>query len=341
MSSTGDRATMRDVATLAGVSLKTVSRVVNDERGVSPEVRQRVSAAVVTLGYRPNHAASTLRRRGARTGLVGALLQDLSNSFSGALLRAIEDVARENRTAVLTASIDEEVDRERDLVRDLLGRQVDGLVLMPTGRDHAYLGEELRAGPPVVFVDRPPRGLEADAVTVDNVLGARRGTEHLLAQGHRRVAGLFHLPGVLTAQDRVTGFTAAHADRGMQPDPRLVVTGVPSSVEAARVVGEMLALDDPPTAIFAGRNNLSTGAIRALAERGVQHRVALVGFDDYPLADLVDPPLTVVKQNVPRIGRAVGELLFARVAGDPSPPRHLVVEPTLVPRGSGEIPPPG
>lgn len=331
---------MRDVATLAGVSLKTVSRVVNDERGVSVEVREKVRAAVGALDYRPNHAASTLRRAGSRTGLVAALLQDLSNSFSGALLRAVEDVAREHRTGVLTASIDEEVDRERRLVRDLLGRQVDGLVLMPTGRDHGYLATELRAGPPVVFVDRAPSGIEADSVTVDNVLGARRGTAHLLDRGHRRVAGLFHLPSVTTAQDRVTGFAAAHAERGLQTDPRLVVSGIPSSREAARTVLEMLDLEDPPTAIFAGRNTLSTGAMRGLADAGAQHRVALVGFDDYPLADLVDPPLTVVRQNVPKIGRAVGDLLFARIAGDTSPVRHLVVEPSLVERGSGEIPPP-
>ena len=122
---------MRDVAALAGVSLKTVSRVVNDEPGVSPDVRDRVTAAVRRLDYRPNLAASNLRRTGARSGLVGALVQDLSNSFSASLLRALEDAARRRGTAVLAASLDEESDREQELVHDLVTRRVDGLVIMP------------------------------------------------------------------------------------------------------------------------------------------------------------------------------------------------------------------
>lgn len=332
---------MRDVAALAGVSLKTVSRVVNDEPGVSPDVRARVAAAVQRLDYRPNLAASNLRRAGARSGLIGALVQDLSNSFSASLLRALEDVARLHRTAVLAASLDEGVERERELVHDLVTRRVDALVIMPASHRQDYLVSELRTGTPAVFVDRPPRGVDADSVTVDNALGARLATAHLLAQGHRRIAGLFHLPQIPTAADRVSGFTEAHTDRGMRPDPRLVVPGVASTDEATEVVHGLLSLQDPPTAIFAGRNILASGAVRALAERGLRRSVALVSFDDFPMADLLDPPLTVVRQDVGRIGRTVAEMVFDRIGGDVAPPRHVVIEPTLVVRGSGEIPPPG
>ncbi len=172
MSGQTSRATMRDVAALAGVSLKTVSRVVNDESGVSPDVRERVAAAVRRLDYRPNLAASNLRRTGARTGLVGALVQDLSNSFSASLLRALEDSARLRGTAVLAASLDEESDREEELVHDLVTRRVDGLVLMPASERQDYLVAELRTGTPAVFVDREPRGVDADSVVVDNRAGA-------------------------------------------------------------------------------------------------------------------------------------------------------------------------
>ena len=144
---------MRDVAALAGVSLKTVSRVVNDEPGVSPDVRERVTAAVNRLDYRPNMAASNLRRTGARTGLIGALVQDLSNSFSASLLRALEDSARRHGTAVLAASLDEGADREQELVHDLVTRRVDGLVIMPASERQDYLVSELRSGTPAVFVD--------------------------------------------------------------------------------------------------------------------------------------------------------------------------------------------
>ncbi len=331
---------MRDVAALAGVSLKTVSRVVNREAGVSPDVRVRVTAAVRRLDYRPNLAASNLRRTGARTGLVGALVQDLSNSFSASLLRALEDAARRRGTAVLAASLDEESDREEALVHDLVTRRVDGLVIMPASERQDYLLAELRTGTPAVFVDRPPRGVDADSVTVDNFSGARTAVAHLLAQGHRRIAGLLDLERIPTAARRHAGFDAAFGDLGLRLDPRLVVTDLRSTDEATEVLHSLLALEDPPTAIFTGRNILSTGAVRALAERGLRREVALVGFDDFPLADLLDPPLTVIRQDVQRIGKTVADLLFARIDGDTRPPRHVVIEPTLVVRGSGEIPPP-
>ena len=178
---------MKDVAALAGVSLKTVSRVVNDEPGVSPDVRDRVTLAVNRLDYRPNLAASNLRR-GARTGLIGALVQDVSNSFSASLLRALEDSARRHGVGVLAASLDEGADREQELVHDLVTRRVDGLVIMPASERQDYLVSELRSGTPAVFVDRPPRGVDADSVTVDNLRGGRLAGEHLLAQGHRRIA---------------------------------------------------------------------------------------------------------------------------------------------------------
>lgn len=330
---------MRDVAALAGVSLKTVSRVVNDEAGVSRDVRRRVVEAVARLDYRPNLAASNLRRTGARTGLIGALLQDLSNSFSAGLLRALEDSARAHRTAVLAASLDEGADREQELVHDLVTRRVDGLVIMPATQRQEYLASELRAGTPAVFVDRPPRGVDADSVTVDNTLGARLAAEHLLDQGHRRIAGLFHLTDLVTAKARLDGFTAAHVERGVRPDPAIVVGDISSTDEAAEVTSALLALADPPTAIFAGRNILASGAVRALAEAGRRREVALVSFDDFPLADLLDPPLTVVRQDVGRIGRTAAHMIFERIGGDTSPPRHVVIEPTLVVRGSGEIRP--
>jgi LacI family transcriptional regulator len=340
LSGQGSRATMRDVAALAGVSLKTVSRVVNDEAGVSTDVRDRVTAAVRRLDYRPNLAASNLRRAGARSGLVGAMVQDVSNSFSASLLRSLEDAARRRGTAVLAASLDEESHREEELVHDLVTRRVDGLVLMPASERQDYLIAELRTGTPAVFVDRPPRGVDADSVTVDNFGGARVAVEHLLAVGHRRVAALLDIETISTAARRHEGMDAAFADRGLRADPRLVVPNLRSADQATQAMHDLLSLDDPPTAVFTGRNILSIGAVRALAERGLRRDVALVGFDDFPLADLLDPALTVMRQDVQRIGRTVADFLFERIDGDTSPPRHVVLEPTLVVRGSGEIPPP-
>ncbi len=332
------RATMKDVAALAGVSIKTVSRVVNGEPGVSPDVRSRVSAAASRLDYSHNVHASNLRRTSSRTGTIGALLQDISNSFSAALLRALEDVARGQSTAVLAASLDEEPDRERLLVRDLVARRVDGLVLMPATARQEYLAPELRAGLPTVFVDRTPHGVDADSVTVDNALGARLAVEHLIAHGHRRIAGLFDLDGIQTAQERQAGYLAVARAAGLACPPELVRSSLRSQPAAEQTVREMLRLPDPPTAIFAGRNDLAIGAARALRSEGLSDRVAIISFDDFPLADLIQPGMTAIRQNVAEIGAEVGRLLFARIAGDTSPPQHVVISPTLVQRGSGEIP---
>ena len=330
---------MHHVAALAGVSLKTVSRVVNREPGVSDDLREKVERAVERLDYTHNLTASNLRRSHGRSGVIGVLVQDVSNSFSVALLRSLEDAARERRCVVLAASIDEESERERSLVADFVARRVDGLILMPSTPDQSYLAAELRAGLPAVFVDRPPRGVVADSVLVDNRRGARDAVKHLLSFGHTRVAVLIDLVSIPTAADRLHGYEAALRAAGLRLDPRLVITNLRTSEDAQTALTDLMTGANPPTAVFACRNILSIGAIRALHSLGLSHRVALVGFDDFPLADLMNPPLTVIRQDVRVIGQRAAELLFARIEGDRSPPKHLVSKPTLVARGSGEIRP--
>ncbi|MET7280718.1 LacI family DNA-binding transcriptional regulator [Kribbella sp. NPDC005582] len=331
------RATMKDVALLAGVSAKTVSRVVNGEPGASTEVRERVLQAAQRLDYRHNLGASTLRRKDSRSGIVGALLQDVGNSFSAGLLRALEDSLRSAGLSVLAASLDEEPDRERGIVADLVARRADGLVLMPASNRHEYLVSEQRAGLPIVFVDRRPHGVDCDSVTVDNRRGAGLATEHLISGGHRRIAMLSDLEEIETAHERIAGYRAALHAAGLPGDPALLVPSVRGELEATQVVTRLLALPDPPTAFVTGRNILTIGAVRALRSAGLSHQVALVGFDDFPMADLVEPALTVIRQDVQRIGAEVGRLLLTRLAGDTAPPKHVVLEPTLVQRGSGEI----
>lgn len=330
---------MRDVAALAGVSFKTVSRVVNAEAGVSADLRERVRSAAEQLNYRPNLQASNLRRAEPRTATVGALLQDVGNSFSAELLRALENRLRRRGIAVLAASLDEEPDREREMVGELVARRVDGLVLMPATTSQEYLVSERRAGLPTVFVDRAPRGVDADSVTVDNRAGGQLAIRHLIAHGHRRIAVLGDLVTIDTAAQRLAGVTDVLATVGGSVTD-LVRHDLRSAQAAQAAVTDLLTLPDPPTAIFAGRNDLSIGAVRALRAAGRSHLVALVGFDDFPLADVLEPALTVVRQDVARVGDEVGRLLFARLDGDTSGPVHVVLEPSLVVRGSGEIPPP-
>jgi LacI family transcriptional regulator len=330
------RPTMRDVAALAGVSFKSVSRVVNDEPGVSPALRERVQRAVRQLDYRHNMGASNLRRSG-RTGVIGALLQDVSNSFSSSLLRSLEDTARDRGTVVLAASLDEESARERQLVADLVSRRVDGLVLMPATDRQEYLASERRLGLPVVFVDRTPSGIDADSVTVDNEGGARLATRHLIEHGHTRIALLADLPTIQTAAARIRGYDQAMVDAGLPVDPRWMVTGLRDEAAAAAATTALMELDNPPTALFGCRNTLTVGTARALRSAGLADSVAVVGFDDFPLSDLLTPATTVVRQDVAEIGAEAARMLFNRLDGDTSPPHHTVLEPSLVARGSGEI----
>ena len=335
------RATMRQVAALCGVSVKTVSRVVNDETGVSPAVRERVRRAAAQLDFAPNLAASNLRRSTGRTGVVGVLVQDVGNDFSSRALRGIEDVARRWHSGVIVASLDEEPEREHALVAGLVNRRVDGLVLIPATGTQDYLMAERRVGFPVVFADRTPTGIDADWVVVDNRRGASEAVDHLVAHGHRRIATLGDLPGLQTAQLRHEGYLEALRSHGLEADPVLVRRGLRGEDEGRAETARLLTLPDPPTALFTTRNTLTIGAVRGLRDLGLQQQVALVGFDDLPLADLVEPGISVVAQHVEELGRAAAEILFDRLGGDTAPPRHVTVGHTLHVRGSGEIRPAG
>jgi LacI family transcriptional regulator len=330
---------MLDVAALAGVGLKTVSRVVNAEPGVSPALEAKVKRAISQLNYRRDVNASMLRRLGGKTQTIGLVLEDVANPFSSALHRAIEDSARARNVLVFAGSCDEDGLRERELIGSFRDRRVDGIIVVPASSDHTFLYEEQRAGTALVFVDRPAAHLDADSVASDNINGSTAAVEHLLAAGHRRIAFLGDLPSIWTADERLRGYTQAIAQAGIHYDQTLIRTGLRDSDAALQAVAELLALPDPPTAIFTSQNLLTIGGIRALKGAGLQHRVALIGFDDIPLGDVVEPAISVVAQDPQAIGRAAAELLFRRMEGDISPAVHQVVPVRLIARGSGEIEP--
>jgi LacI family transcriptional regulator len=328
---------MRDVAALATVSLKTVSRVVNREDGVSPELRARVEEAVRLIGYRPNLSASSLRRSDRKTQAIGLLLEDVANPFSSALHRAVEDVAAARSCLVFAGSSDEDAAKEGALLRAFAHRRVDGLIVIPAESDAAGLADERRQGRPIVFVDRRAPLRDADSVTVDNREGVARAVRHLAGYGHRRIAFLADLSSIWTATERYQGFVDGLLEAQIALVPELVRRDVHGIEPAEREILELLRGPDPPTAIVAAQNLITIGAIRALQALGRQREVALIGFDDFVLADLLDPPVTVVAQDPVELGRIAAELLFARLEGEAGDPRHVVVPTTLVERGSGEI----
>jgi LacI family transcriptional regulator len=323
---------MRDVAERAGVSLKTVSRVINAEAGVATATAERVGAAIAALGFQRNDLARSLRH-GLSSSTLGLVIEDVANPFYSTIAQAVETAARERGFLLITASAREDAERERELVGALVGRRVDALLIVPAGADQSY-AETMRGRTAFVYVDRPPGGVDADTVLLDDAGGARRAVEHLLARGHRRIACVADRAELYTARERLSGYEAALEAAGVAVDPELIRPGSRAAEQAERVVDELLDLppERRPTAIFSANNRNTIGALHALARR--EDLVALVGFDDFELADLLG--ITVVRADAAQLGAEAAKLAFARLDGDERPPQHVTIRTPIVERGSGE-----
>jgi LacI family transcriptional regulator len=324
---------MVDVGRLAGVSLKTVSRVVNGEPGVRVATVEKVLAAAAELRYERNDLAASLRH-GDRSNTLGLVIEDVGNPFYSVIAQAVEERARERQSLLITASAREDPVRERELVIALLRRRVDALLIVPAGPDHRYLQDAGLHGR-AVFLDRPPARTQADMVLIDNAAGARQGVQHLLAHGHRRIAFVGDRRRLYTARERLKGYRRALAGAGVAPDPDLVALDNSTSQAATEAVVRLLALPRArrPTAIFSGNNRCTVGTLHAL--RAGRRSLALVGFDDFELADLLE--VSVVRTDPYQLGQLGAELAFARMDGDARSPQRVVVPAELVPRGSGEL----
>ena len=329
---------MRDVAALARVGVMTVSRVVNGRGGVGAERAARVWQAIEKLDYRHNVTARHLRLTGQPTATIGVLLEDVANPFAAELLRAVENVVSEQGCLVLCASSDGDADRERALLGAFSTRRVDGLIIVPCGPDHRYLLPELRRGTQVVFADRPAPTVAADTVISDNYGGARRAVNHLMGCGHTRIGFLGDLRKIYTAAERYRGYIEALTAGGIEVDENLIRRDVHSQQSAEQATRDLLGSRPAPTAIFTAQNLLTIGARTALRAMGAERLIAHVGFDDIPLAELVDPGITVIAQDPPALGELAAQMLLHRRRDPSGEPETVEVPIRLIPRGSGEIP---
>ena len=333
----GRRTTLRDVAREAGVSIKTVSRVVNGEPAVNEATAARVEAAVERLGYRPNELARGLKGRRSRT--IGLVIDDVSNPFMANCAQAIEAVAREHGHALILCDSHANLETEGDYVGLLTRRQVDGLLLVPArGRD-AHLRAEQETGLPVVAFDRPAEGVQADTVLVQNREGTREATEHLIWHGHERIAFVGDVRHFYTARKRLEGYKEALGAAHFEPLHALDAHSIDQGEEATK---GFLDTPDPPTALFAANILTTLGALRAIEDLGLRipEDVAVIGFDDFELAHVLRPRFTLVRQPTFELGRRAAEMLFERLDGQGRPnPRRLVLPTELVVRESCGCPP--
>jgi len=321
------RPTMKDVASKAGVALKTVSRVVNGEAGVTPETAKRVQGAIADLGFRRNESARLLRT--GQTATLGFIADDWTNADHTAVYRGLEDVARANGYLLYSGSTDRDGQREEQLALAMCARRVDGLIIIPTPGSHDYLVSEIEAGVAAVFVLRPPALVRADAVLPDERGGGRAAVAHLIAHRHRRIGLVSGDSGGYRTAQLLAGYTEAMTAAGLPADPAW------TTLTAESLPGA------PVTAVLCADRASTEAVLRAGAGAGAGGgRLAVVGFGDFPLADLMSPPVTVLSYDALLIGRTAGELLVGRLAGDQTPPRTVLVPVRLIERGSAEFPPP-
>lgn len=322
--------TMVDVAQRAGVALKTVSRYVNGETNINPAMARKIGDAIDELGYRKNLAAAAIRP-GQTSRVIGLIISDLANPYYSTLARAVEATAFQHGYLLTTASSEEDGERHDRLVDRLIEQRVDGLIVVPPRHSRRSWDDVIRPLPHIVFVDRPVEFPGAVTVLADNAGGARAGTRALVESGARRIAFLGDSMDIYTMRERHQGYASTLEEFGLGYDPSVVLTRAHSVEDAAAAADELLR-EEAVDAIFAANNRAAIGSLLAFQAR--EHRVPLVGFDDFESALLATPPVSVVAQDVVGMGARAAELLIAQLERRTEEVRSLVLPTSLILRGS-------
>ncbi|WJQ05929.1 LacI family DNA-binding transcriptional regulator [Geobacillus stearothermophilus] len=326
-------ASIKDVAKRANVSTATVSRVLRNAGNVTEETKQRVLEAIEALNYQPNVLGRYLRRMETETVLV--IVPDITNPFFSKVLRGIEAVALEHGYQVLLGDTQNDVRLEEQYLNLLPQRQVDGMIFL-TARIRKELVEEMARQFPIVLACEYLEGADIPTVSIDNISSARKATEHLIGLGHRRIAHLSGPMDVILSRDRLRGYHQALVQHEIDADPALVQEGDFTYESGYSLTLKLLALENPPTAIFAANDEMAIGAIKAVRHRGgrVPYDVAIVGFDDIQMASIFEPAVTTIAQPMFEIGEQAMKLMLQLIEGSGVERRQFVLPDRLVIRDS-------
>ncbi len=327
-------ATIQDVAARAGVSIATVSHVLNNTRFVSEETRAAVLEAIRELNYHPSAAARSLSSRKTRT--IGMVISDVSNVFFGQMIQGVLDVITPEDYNLILCTTSESLAKEEEYFRLLLGRAVDGLIAAATSERWGTLQTAEVRKIPVVFVDRTFEGMEGPFVGVDNSRGAYEAVSHLIGDGHRRIGVVAGLAYMSTMRERVDGYRRALQEHAIGYDESLVVYSNLSIEGGRQAALQLLGRADRPEALFSNNNLLTLGVLLAIQELGLAcpDHVALACFDDHPWAGVVSSPLTVVRQPNYEIGRQAAIMLLQLLSGQPLERQRVIFQPELLVRSS-------
>jgi LacI family transcriptional regulator len=330
--------TLRDVARAVGKSVSTVSSALNDYDDVSEETKALVRQVADEMGYTPNIAAQRLRRR--RTDSLGLILPTFGPRFSdpyfSELLAGIGNQAAASGLDLLVSTQAPGPDEDQTYRRMVSGRRVDGLLVVRTRCDDPRIAFLVEKGFPFVAFGRTEQDFDFPYVDEDGILGMMLATQHLIDRQHQRIAFIAAPPDLMFTRYRLRGFRQAMLDNGLAVDESLVISGDLTQQTGRRLAGELLDRSDHPTAIVACNDLMALGAMAAAQERGlvVGQDVAITGFDDIPPAQQSHPPLTTIHQPIYRIGQMICDMLIRQIRGEPLEERHVVLQPSLIVRGS-------
>jgi len=327
---------LTDVAKLADVSIATVSRAISHPGKVAPATLALVQKAMTELGYKPNRVARRLRQKGGRRHLLGLIIPDIQNPFFSEIARGVEDVAYANEFAVMLCNSDEDLKKEAFYLDVMQAESVDGIILPPINDRDSAVARLAEAGMPIVSVDRSMVNATIDKVEVDNRQGAFEAVDHLIRLGHRRIGMITGRQNVSTSRDRRLGYEEALAAHNLPLRANYIRVGDYKQASGHALATELLALPNRPTALFVSNNLMTVGAMEAIHKWGLRipEDVAVIGFDDLPWAEALDPPLTVVRQPAYEVGRAAAELLLKRLSAPDAPAAWLRLRPKLILRSS-------
>ena len=329
--------TMRDISKKAGVSVTTVSHVINETRIVSDELRLRVLSAMEELRYRPNALARSLRR--GETTTIGLIVPNNANPFFSEIARGIEDTTYKEGYSLILCNSDDDVSRELRYTRTLIDNQADGIIFVAAGGSEDSLQLLDDRNVPFVIVDRNISSVSADSVLIDNRSGGEQATDHLLQLNHRRIGCITGPSNLNSSIDRVAGYIDTIKRAELKIDDNLIVKGNFDFDSGYRCANELFALKKPPTAIFACNDMMAIGAIRAAKDADIEvpSQLSVVGFDGIPLAKYVTPPLTTVQQPKHELGQIASELLLSRIQNKELPIRQRILDTILMIRESTTI----
>ncbi|HTG71963.1 MAG TPA: LacI family DNA-binding transcriptional regulator [Candidatus Udaeobacter sp.] len=307
------RARLKEVANLAGVSSATVSNALNGTKFVSDEIKAKIDAAIEELNYQPNIVAKSLRMQESK--IIGVLISDVANPFFSAVVRGMEEELAKSNYNILLCNTNSSIEKERNYLDVLIGKRVDGLIVSSAGNSGDYFRSLDKTGVPIVFLNRCPEFMNSDVIMTHNIRGAYTATEHLIKHGYEKIAIITGPSSISTGKDRLIGYTRAFEDYDVIGREELVKEGAFTKESGYDKMKELMEQEIKPDAVFISNNSMTLGAYKYLKEANIDipGQIAVLGYDDPDWAEIVDPPITTIRQPAYQLGVNAGNLMLARI----------------------------